>query len=229
MSFKTCTNKACPSDFVPSEHDFIVGRGRKIQQHSGNLKLRALVQNRLTEYSGSGDKAIKSIIISDIWQQMKAESCCGGFVKKDTDSDRWMIVSDAGVRATIAQIFRDFLSPSYKSSKFSKQHRRCAEKTKEFGCPPESTPLPLTDIRLQNSWAVTPEPLPMPSSSVASHATKAESRKIASDIIGRALQIMDANLVCLSDDPFEPVPILEEPTLHSLPPLEAQSFADFAW
>lgn len=118
-----------PADFKPGENEVIIGRGRKILQHSGNVKLRTLVQLKAKDYSESGDKTHKSFIISDIGIRIKRESSHGGFVKKDNQSGKWYVVSDSCVRATIAQSFRDRLSPSYRSSKFSKQRRRWCEKS----------------------------------------------------------------------------------------------------
>ncbi|CAB9523601.1 Nitrilase family, member 2 [Seminavis robusta] len=117
-----------PKSFSPTAQEVVIGRGRKIQQHPGNVNLRAVVQSRAKDYVGNTDKTIKSTIISTIGRQIMAGSRFGGFVKKDTSRNLWYVVSDACIRATIAQAFRDCLSPSYKSSKFSKQRRRWSAK-----------------------------------------------------------------------------------------------------
>lgn len=118
-----------PDGFQPTESEVMIGRGRKILQHSGNVKLRELVQSKAKDYCKSGDKTLKSFIISEIGNRIKRESQHGGFVKKDGSNGKWYVVSDSCVRATIAQTFRDCLSPNYRSSKFSKQRRRWCQKT----------------------------------------------------------------------------------------------------
>lgn len=51
-----------------------------------------------------------------------------GFVKFDTASKRWHAVPRTISRMNVAQAFRDYLSPCYRSSKHSKRHRRLQEK-----------------------------------------------------------------------------------------------------
>ena len=217
-----------PDSFEPTENEMIIGRGRKIQQHPGNLKLRAFVQLRLKEYSESGDKTLKSFIISDVWKQMKVESSCGGFVKKDIDTDKWIVASDCCVRGTIAQTFRDSLSPAYRSSKFSKQRKRWSQKVNTVqGQPlPPMTLLSLhekvssqsADSLSRRAMIVTPPPVSSPFAGFGKTA----------DTLARALEIMDEHeeLVSYTENPFEPKPIIEEQVEQ---PLEALSFANFAW
>jgi hypothetical protein len=124
-----------PKSFQPTAQEVVIGRGRKIQQHEGNIKLRAIVMSKANEYVGSTDKTFKSSVITSIGYQVKAESKFGGFVKKDPSRDQWFVVSESSVRATIAQAFRDCLSPSYKSSKFAKQRRRWTAKETQTADP----------------------------------------------------------------------------------------------
>jgi hypothetical protein len=163
-----------PKSYQPTAQEVVIGRGRKIQQHEGNIKLRAIVMSKAEEYVVSTDKTFKSSVITSIGNQIKAASKFGGFVKKDASRDQWFVVSESSVRATIAQTFRDCLSPSYKSSKFSKQRRRWTAKETQtaapsvtnnqdtailssdlgcFGMPLNSCENPLTVVTLQRDAA----------------------------------------------------------------------------
>jgi hypothetical protein len=57
MSSKANNNKApssdsyLPRDFVPGEHDVVIGRSLKYYNHSGNVALRNIVASRLEEYT----------------------------------------------------------------------------------------------------------------------------------------------------------------------------------
>ena len=244
MSPSTNRSKPCsasqlsvlPDTFEPSRDEMIIGRGRKIQKHPGNIKFRAFVQLKMKDYSDSGDKTVKSFIISDVWKRMKQESSCGGFVKKDAETDKWIVPSDSTVRATIAQAFRDSLSPTYRSSKFSKQRRRWSEKAKPADFDelvPPMTVYSLQRAGLQNSTrcssslkdAAVPSPFHAPPSLGCVLSNTA-------DILSRTLKIMDEqeDLVSYTENPFEPDPILEKNEDDFLiEPLESQSFANFMW
>ena len=109
-------------DFVPSPNEVIIGRGKNISNHIGNLRLRSIVQSKLEEYShANSDKTHKTYIISQILHEMNRH---GRFVKKDTKTGSWYHIKNPAARAHIAQIFRDALHDSYRSSKFSKLRRR---------------------------------------------------------------------------------------------------------
>ena len=166
---------------------------------------------------------------------MRQESSCGGFVKKDADTDKWIVVSDCTVRATIAQAFRDSLSPTYRSSKFSKQRRRWSNKTKTVN---ETPPPPMTVFSLQragmrsmppsfNNRDMNVTPTFISSSLFGGSAALGNT----ADILSRALKLMDEqeDLVSYTENPFEPSPILEDKEPFFAEPLESQSFANFAW
>lgn len=116
--------KLLPEDFVPSFQEVIVGRGRKIANHPGNVHLKTIVRSKLEDYSTANDKTHKSYIISQIFQEIREGSDHGGFVKKDPETGHWYCVKDACARTNIAQCFRDELHETYRSSKFAKQRRR---------------------------------------------------------------------------------------------------------
>lgn len=228
-----------PKDFKPTKNEIMIGRGRRIQQHAGNLKLQSLVQLKAKAYSQNSDKTHKSFIISEIGMAIKQGSQYGGFVKKDTKSGLWYVVSESCIRSTIAQTFRDTLSPNYRSSKFSKQRRRWSERTtdedrqsvvdvvKMTSTDAKSTaaakPLvgafssfrPITMISLQQAMRPPVQvgsPSQLPPLVVSSTSPVSET-ETTSDILKNCLDIIsseDEAWISYSDNPFEPNPIVEQ-------------------
>jgi hypothetical protein len=222
-----------PESYQPTAQEVVIGRGRKIQQHEGNIMLRAIVISKANEYVASTDKTFKSNVITSIGCQVRATSKFGGFVKKDPSRDQWFVVPESCVRATIAQAFRDCLSPSYKSSKLSKQRRRWIAKETPTsvgrkqesampssdlslscsGMPLSSFP-PITVVTLQRDaalqyhndksvFSVTPTSMCYPFPATSSSTTSA--------ILQRCMDILDEDdsELLLDQSPYEPTPLAE--------------------
>jgi hypothetical protein len=238
-------------DFKPGHNEVIIGRGRKIQQHDGNLKLQALVKLKAKDYVENADKTQKSFIISEIGQRVREESQYGGFVKKDAPSGKWYVVSESCVRSTIAQAFRDVLSPNYRSSKFSKQRRRWTEKTgKETTTVPAvvhvttSQPAPevslvkpydnsssycppLSTFSLQQAMRPVVRNHAMHPSFYTASMNNAGVSGTTSDILKNCLDLLGSETnedwISYTDNPFEPNPIAE------MPAPSLQEASDASW
>lgn len=115
-----------PQGFSPSINEVVIGRGRKVVNHSGNQRFQDLIQSQLREYSKAKSKTSKSAIILRVLMAVKNGSPAdvGGFVKQNARTKRWYALEDASARISTAQAFRDALSGSYRSSKQYKQQRR---------------------------------------------------------------------------------------------------------
>jgi hypothetical protein len=119
------TMKILPLDFQPSDNDVILGRGRKIYAHAGNVRLRRLVSSCMREYSGTGNKFLKSYIIQQVMNRVRSSSPTGGlYVKRDPEDGRWYDVGDFLAREKTSQTFRDAICQHYKSSNTAKKLRR---------------------------------------------------------------------------------------------------------
>ncbi|CAB9528503.1 Nitrilase family, member 2 [Seminavis robusta] len=118
-----------PDDWVPSRHDVIIGRGKKVHAHAGNQKLRTIVETEVQAYSNAKNRAAKTKIIVRVFKAIRADSQIG-FVKKDPATKKFFAVEDTTAKITIAQYFRDVLADKggYKSSKAYKQRLRDALK-----------------------------------------------------------------------------------------------------
>ncbi|CAB9502230.1 Nitrilase family, member 2 [Seminavis robusta] len=132
-----------PKSFSPSINEVIIGRGKKVNNHSGNENFRDLIDSKIHEYEEAENKTAKSAIIFQMLQHIKRGSPeTGGFVKKDAKTKRWYAVEDTAARTTTAQAFRDALSNVYRSSKQYKQKRRWRRKGDEPSVHEESTTTP---------------------------------------------------------------------------------------
>ena len=156
------SRRLLPVDYKPSDHTVILGRGKKIKNHKGNLRLDALVQEQLFDYTSADSKPTKSFILLHVLNQVQSNNADQvGFVKQEGRSSatkRWFAVDHASARATVAQAFRDANHVQYRSSKQSKQRRRliergCDEKVAVAGAPVNALcaaddfqPLSLTEV-----------------------------------------------------------------------------------
>lgn len=123
------TCKMMPEEFNPSPYEVLIGRGRRCTTHWGNLRFRKMVADELAAYTEAQDcKRQKSVIIGRVLADIQHHSPHAGFVKKDVASGRWLSLTDAASRVTIAQAFRDALVGTYRSSRHSKQVKRRIEK-----------------------------------------------------------------------------------------------------
>ncbi|CAB9511237.1 Nitrilase family, member 2 [Seminavis robusta] len=114
-----------PEDYRPGDDVVIIGRGKKVFQHPGNIRFREIVDSYLEAYKGAATKGLKSSILWNILTTMRNTSKDNlGFVKKDAETGLWCAVDDANARINIAQAFRDRLSNSYRSSKQHKSIKR---------------------------------------------------------------------------------------------------------
>lgn len=122
-----------PDDYTPGPDVVIIGRGKLVIEHPGNISFRALIDSTLEEYSAANTKGLKSKILYRILNQVRKNSINEiGFVKQDKKSGCWCAIEDAAARICIAQAFRDRLSKQYKSSKENKSIKRKVELGQEI-------------------------------------------------------------------------------------------------
>lgn len=94
---------ASQSLLEPTEGDVIFGRGKGIQNHAGNIRLRQLIDSYRPRYE-SARLLDKTVIADELVQEFKYVS--GRFLKKDGD-DGWVEVTDEMAREKISHVFRD--------------------------------------------------------------------------------------------------------------------------
>lgn len=117
---------ALPDSYTPGPKTVIIGRGKKISSHPGNVMFSNIIKTELPAYSAATSKSLKSSILSRVVDRVRRECPECAFVKQDPDSGRWYAVEDFQARITTAQAFRDSLHQNYRSSKKFKQQKRKA-------------------------------------------------------------------------------------------------------
>ena len=86
---------------LPSNNDVLLGKGKPIQEHRGNLKLSLLVDTLVQQYD-TKSKSEKTAMAADIVLKVKASK--GRFLTKD--SGIWIEVSDDMARDKVSHMFR---------------------------------------------------------------------------------------------------------------------------
>jgi hypothetical protein len=112
-----------PINFTPGPFDVICARGKEATDHSGNKYYWSLVNRAVERYSKASNKYHKTIIVSEIIDEVRSRSPEGGFVKKQQDG-LYYEVGDHLAREKVGQNLRDSLSNQYKSSTKAKRRRR---------------------------------------------------------------------------------------------------------
>ena len=118
-------------DFTPGPCTVICGRGKQCLSNPGNKNLKRLVQEYLSQYSMTQNKAEKSIIVTKIIDDIRTnhsddenDDSSGIFVKFLQDKQEFWEVDDAFAREKIGCMFRDMLHTQYKSSTKAKHARK---------------------------------------------------------------------------------------------------------
>lgn len=88
--------------FSPGELDVICARGSRAFQHEGNRRFREMVTSKMDEYSSAASKFQKSMIVSQIVDDVRQNSPNGGFVKDE--KGRWFEVGDGAAREKVGQL-----------------------------------------------------------------------------------------------------------------------------
>jgi hypothetical protein len=116
------TRCALPLEFQPEPYSVIIGRGKKIQESVGNLRLKVLASTFLARYSGAHTKIEKTQVVSDIVRTIRSACPIGSFIK--FTNGQWWEVDDPTAREKVGYALRDLLSDKYRSSSKSKVARR---------------------------------------------------------------------------------------------------------
>ncbi|CAJ1949909.1 unnamed protein product [Cylindrotheca closterium] len=90
------------SVFVPGHLDILLGRGRRCQEHVGNMRLRNLVEDCKPEYDQASRKE-KTLISQEIVDNVKKNS--HHFLKDEDEG--WVEVDDQVARLKVSHTFRD--------------------------------------------------------------------------------------------------------------------------
>jgi hypothetical protein len=108
---------------IPGENDVLLGRGKPIQEHSGNVKLLSLIDVYRGEYdttNGYGQKAVLAEKIVKIVQTQHQ----GKFLKVHPDHGWWVQVSQVEAIDKVTHSFRTTRATGSRTSHFAKTGNR---------------------------------------------------------------------------------------------------------
>jgi hypothetical protein len=91
---------------LPGIKDVLLGRGKPVQDHRGNILMRTLVSTFLDQYK-SALKRDKILVASKVVVETKR--CGGRFLKRSSDG-WWSEVSDEAARDKVSMTFRTTIS-----------------------------------------------------------------------------------------------------------------------
>ena len=97
--------KSMKNVFVPSHSDILLGRGKRSQDHIGNMRLRNLVEDCKPVYDNAS-RSDKTLIAKEIVQGVKRK---GHHFLKDEDAG-WIEVDDMKARQKVSHTFRDVIA-----------------------------------------------------------------------------------------------------------------------
>lgn len=92
---------ALATNFHPGPFDVICARGRSAHNHSGNRRMRVLIEMNLGKYSKATTRLDKTIIVSSIVDSILESSPSGGFVREE--DGRWYLAGDHTAREKVGQ------------------------------------------------------------------------------------------------------------------------------
>jgi len=116
-----------PDNFVPTCKTVILGRGKKILAHPGNLFFKDVVATQLDAYLAAESRIDKTAILMKVIMDVRDCKPGGGFVKLNPKTGQYFEVNDFLAKEKTAQAFRDALHEYYSSSNPSKRKRRVEE------------------------------------------------------------------------------------------------------
>ena len=107
----------------PNENGVICKRDKEFFNHSGNRRFRSILASRADEYNQAQSKLDKSIIVSEIMNQVHYAKPAGCFIRLEKGGS-WREIDEAPAREKIGQGFRDLLDSKYKFATKAKKRRR---------------------------------------------------------------------------------------------------------
>eukprot|EP00980_Cylindrotheca_fusiformis_P022030 scaffold8917_cov111-Cylindrotheca_fusiformis.AAC.3 len=117
------TKQLLPSSFVPSQWDIICHHGKDPRDHAGNRRFKLFIENYLENYLSAHSRGAKSGVISEIVTFVRAMSIQAGgsgFVRYDSDLQRWYEVGDKVARDKVGHCLREARDSKNRSRK--KEH-----------------------------------------------------------------------------------------------------------
>lgn len=88
-------------NFQPGPMDVICARGKRAFLHPGNKRFRGVIEARVDKYASAANKFEKTVIVSQIVDEVRQASPQGGFVR--LENGKWFEVGDNVAREKVGQ------------------------------------------------------------------------------------------------------------------------------
>ena len=89
---------------ISSQHDVLLGRGKRYYEHLGNVRFRYWVASRAEQYNSTSSVAEKKQLTSEVVELVKQ---AGGRFLKDDNHAGWEQVDDETARLKVSHVFRN--------------------------------------------------------------------------------------------------------------------------
>ena len=96
-----------PNTFRPRDIDILCGRGRRVWDHTGNRRFKAIIKENAHEYATARTKMEKGAIVASMVDKMREDGVL--FVRKDTQTQRWHDIGEFLAREKTSHAIRDHI------------------------------------------------------------------------------------------------------------------------
>ncbi|KAL3928743.1 MAG: hypothetical protein SGBAC_012518 [Bacillariaceae sp.] len=93
-----------PQQIVPQPHDILLGRGKMLQTHLGNVCFRQFVKQYSEEYDET-PRCHRRLVLIKVVQDLKHRGI--RFLRQVEDTDEWIESDVADMEKTVGQVFRN--------------------------------------------------------------------------------------------------------------------------
>lgn len=103
---ESCSDTRMMMMMMPKSNDVLLGRGKRIQKHPGNIRFRDWMQEHRSEYDNCYKFHRRRVAFE--LKNRYAENIGGRFLKQTSDLKSWILASDNETEEKIKQLFRSF-------------------------------------------------------------------------------------------------------------------------
>lgn len=104
-------NEGDDDDMIPEEFDIVCGRSKLSQNHIGNHRYRALIEQNRDRYQTAKSRPEKTAITIELVEKIRGFRPGGRFLLRDEDSGTWQDAGDAYAREKVSHALRSTKKP----------------------------------------------------------------------------------------------------------------------
>ena len=125
------TNICLPIDYEPTEHDILSGRGRTLNNHTGNMQFIEVIKSNLQQYMDAPRRMHKSFVIEQIVATMLASG--HRFIKKypTKTTNQWYVMNQEESYKRVGHALRDLKYKNNSNNNNNGRQSKLAVKNKQ--------------------------------------------------------------------------------------------------